>query len=103
MTNPLARSSRPDLSLVALCSRRRLAVRPTSCEVERYFSRAGYLLSPLRSRLDPALVRDILFLSANMDLLEPAYPFVTKLLARRQKRELAREACTRNHAHAFSA
>ena len=70
-------------------------MRPSSCEVERYFSRAGYLLSPLRSRLASALVSDILFLSANLDLLANTQPFVKKLLARRARRDLAREARAR--------
>ncbi|XP_053145086.1 zinc finger BED domain-containing protein 4-like [Hemicordylus capensis] len=59
----------PDLAVVAV---RLLSCPPTSVQSERVFSRAGDVVTPSRSRLDPGLVEQLVFLKVNLPLL--GYP-----------------------------
>jgi hypothetical protein len=55
-------------------ARKYLAIPATSVASERLFSDAGHLISPLRNRLNPALVGKMLFLKRNMKVMEVFAP-----------------------------
>ncbi|XP_053146662.1 zinc finger BED domain-containing protein 4-like [Hemicordylus capensis] len=57
----------PDLATVAVWL---LSCPPTRVSSERLFSMAGDVVSPLRSRLDAELVEQLVFLKANLPLLD---------------------------------
>jgi hypothetical protein len=50
------------------------AIPATSVASERLFSDAGHLISPLRNRLNPALVAKMLFLKRHMKIMEVFAP-----------------------------
>ena len=79
------RANRKRFPVLALLARKYLAIESTSCEVERVFSKSGYLLNKLRSCMLPWKVEAMMFVCTNKE----RHPLVIKFRAAMSGRRVA--------------